>query len=63
MRQSSGQKTAIADRYAGLDQRKLAWARILAADPVRYPGLSQEIAKAVLARLTPDNTTEMKFAK
>ena len=57
------QKTAIADRYAGLDQRKLEWARILVADPVRYPGLSQEIAKAVIARLTPDNTTEMKFAK
>jgi len=53
MRQSSSQKTAIANRYAGLDRRKLEWARILAADPIKYPGLLQEIAQAVIARLRP----------
>lgn len=43
-------------RQAEFDRQNLEAARIIAADPARYPGLLQEWARAVLRRLETVDT-------
>ena len=56
--------TASAHRkQAEFDLRNLEAARIIAADPARYPGLLQDWARAVLARLETVDIQESNHAQ